>query len=154
MLSKGLGKVIHHRQNDESRSPFYDVLLAAEAQAQKDNKGLWAKSDGSSTVIRVRELQGDVQRSKQLLPYLQRSTRLEGIVEFVASASRFRIFVPKESCIITFLLGGITCPRGARIGPGGKSIGESEPFADEAYRFSKLRCLQHDVILFFLYLIF
>lgn len=145
LLSKGLGKVIHHKQDDENRSPYYNALIVAESQAQKDNKGLWAKSNGSSPIIRVRELQGDVQRSKQLLPFLQRSKRIDGIVEFVASASRFRIYVPKESCIITFLLGGIICPRYARIGPGGKSIGESEPFAEKAYQFSKLRCLQHDV---------
>lgn len=149
MLSKGLGKVIYHKQDDENRSSHYDRLVAAESQAQKDNKGLWAKSDGSSKIIRVRELQKDVQNSKQLFPYLQRTKRLDGIVEFVASASRFRIYIPKESCIILFLLGGISCPRYARIGPGGKPIGESEPFADDAYRFSKSKCLQQDVIFFY-----
>lgn len=55
------------------------------------------------------------------------------------------MYVPKESVIITFLLGGISAPRGARIGPGGKQIGENEPFADEALKFTKKNTLQRDV---------
>lgn len=87
----------------------------------------------------------DAQRSKQFLPYLQRSGRSEGLVEFVVSGSRVRIYVPKETCIITFLFSGINCPRGARMGAGGKLIGESEPFAEEATRFTKSKILQHEV---------
>lgn len=125
----------------DNRSSQYDALLAAEANAEKEKKGLWSEKTDKAPTIRVQELQGDVQRSKQFLPYLQRSTRPEGIVEFVASGSRLRVFVPKETCIFTFLLAGISCPRGARIGPGGKSA----PFADEALKFTKIKCLQHDV---------
>ena len=63
----------------------------------------------------------------------------------MASGSRLRVYVPKETCVLTFLLGGISCPRGARTGPTGKPQGESEPFADEAHRFTRLHCLQQDV---------
>lgn len=35
----------------------------------------------------------------------------EGIVEFLTSGSRMRIYVPKETCLLTFLLGGINCPK-------------------------------------------
>lgn len=93
----------------------------------------------------MQELQGDAQRSKQFLPYLQRSKRMDGIVEFVASASRLRVYVPKESCLITFLLSGIDAPRTARIGPNGKPIGMDDPFAEEAMKFTRYNCLQREV---------
>uniref|UniRef100_A0A915CT61 Staphylococcal nuclease domain-containing protein 1 n=1 Tax=Ditylenchus dipsaci TaxID=166011 RepID=A0A915CT61_9BILA len=145
LVSKGLAKVVRHRQDDDGRSSRYDALLAAEAVAEKEKKGMWADKSENSGLIRVQELQGDAQRSKQFLPYLQRSSRPEGIVEFVSSGSRMRVYVPKETCLITFLLAGISCPRGARIGPGGKLIGESDPGADEALAFTKSKCLQHEV---------
>lgn len=162
LVSRGLAKVVRHRGDDENRSSHYDALLTAEAQAEKAKKGmkcyrilhyqefswlsgLWADQTDKPGTIRVQELQGDAQRSKQFLPYLQRSQRSEGIVEFVSSGSRLRVYVPKETCLITFLLAGIQCPRGARLGPGGKPIGESEPFADEALKFTRSRALQHEV---------
>ena len=36
---------------------------------------------------------------------------LQGVVEFVASGSRFRVYIPRETCVITFLLSGVSCPR-------------------------------------------
>lgn len=91
----------------------------------------------------------DAQRSKQFLPYLQRSGRSEGIVEYIASGSRVRLYVPKETCLITFLFSGIDCPRGARIGPGGKLIGENEPYAEEAAKFTRSKIMQREVGLSF-----
>ncbi|TMS34836.1 hypothetical protein L596_002347 [Steinernema carpocapsae] len=147
LVSHGLAKVVRHRGDDENRSSHYDALLAAEAKAETGKKGMFAEGDPNEKggVIRVQELTGDANRSKQFMPYLQRSTRPEGVVEFVSSGSRCRVYVPKETCIITFLLGGITCPRTARPGPGGKLIGESEPYAEEAMKFTRSKCLQHEV---------
>lgn len=48
----------------------------------------------------------DAQKAKQLLPHLKRGNRIEALVEFVASGSRLRVFIPKESCLVTFLLAG------------------------------------------------
>lgn len=87
----------------------------------------------------------DAQRSKQFLPYLQRAGRSEGIVEFVASGSRVRLYVPKETCLITFLFSGISCPRSMRMGPGGKLVGENEPYAEEATKFTRSMILQREV---------
>lgn len=146
MLARGLGKVIRHKQDDDSRSSHYDALLAAEVKAEKEKKGVWS-DNASEATLRVQELQGDVQRSKQFLPYLQRSVRSDGVVEFVASGSRLRVYIPKETCIVTFLLGGISCPRSARTGAGGRQIGENEPFAEEALQFTKSTALLRDVCL-------
>lgn len=112
--------------------------------------GVWAersaeKDDKQRATVRVQELQGDLQRCKQFLPYLQRTPRLDGIVDFVASASRLRVYVPKEACIITFLLSGINAPRTARISADGKLIGHGEPCSEEALKFTRLKALQRDV---------
>lgn len=90
-------------------------LTNAEANAEKAKKGVWDDENNSKAVLRVNELQGDAARSKQFLPMLQRQTRLDCIVEFVASGSRLRVFAPKENLLITFLLGSINCPKGENL---------------------------------------
>ncbi|KAL3102323.1 hypothetical protein niasHS_003732 [Heterodera schachtii] len=149
LIERGFARAVRHGRDDDNRSPQYDALFAAEAQAEKDKKGIWAEKstekEEKPRTLRVQELQGDAQRCKQFLPYLQRSARLEGIVEFVASASRLRVYVPKESCLITFLLSGINAPRTARIGADGRSIGQDEPCAEGAVKFTRQMALQRDV---------
>ncbi|VDM64518.1 unnamed protein product [Angiostrongylus costaricensis] len=131
LILRGLSKVVRHRSDDENRSSEYDALLAAEANAEKSRKGLFAdKSADKKDTLRIQELQGDLARSKQFLPYLQRSTRAEGVVEFIASGSRLRIYIPKETS--------------GRPGPGGVTT-PSEPFADEATAFTRHLVLQHEV---------
>ena len=48
----------------------------------------------------------DVPKAKQFLPFLQRAGRSDAVVEFVASGSRLRLFLPRETCLITFLISG------------------------------------------------
>ena len=57
-------------------------------------------SDGSSF------LPQDTQKAKQFLPFLQRAGRSEAVVEYVFSGSRLKLYLPKETCLITFLLAG------------------------------------------------
>jgi len=45
-------------------------------------------------------------KAKQFLPFLQRAGKTEALVEFVASGSRLRLYIPKETCLITLLLSG------------------------------------------------
>ncbi|XP_054275181.1 staphylococcal nuclease domain-containing protein 1-like [Macrosteles quadrilineatus] len=141
MVSKGLATVVKYRQDDDQRSSHYDALLAAEMKAQKSGKGLHAKKDTPSH--RINDYSGDAQKAKQLLPHLRRGNRIESLVEFVASGSRLRLFIPKESCLITFLLAGINCQKAPRQIPGGKV--EGDPFGEEALAFTKERCLQREV---------
>ena len=58
----------------------------------------------------------------------QRAGRMSGMVEFVASGSRFRVYIPRETCVITFLLGGIDCAKGTRTMPSGDVVKEGENF--------------------------
>lgn len=143
LVGKGLASVIKYRQDDDQRSVHYDVLRAAEAQAQKGLKGMFSKD---APTHRINDLTTDHSRIKhQYLPSWQRALRTDAVVEFVASGSRFRIFCPKDSCLVTFLLAGISCPRSSRPAVGSAPAQEGEPYGDDALQFSKERILQRDV---------
>uniref|UniRef100_A0A0N5CHK2 Micrococcal nuclease n=1 Tax=Strongyloides papillosus TaxID=174720 RepID=A0A0N5CHK2_STREA len=139
LVKKGYAKVIKHRRDDENRCSQYDALLAAEKEAENLKINLWADNVNTMT-MRVTELIGDYSRAKQFLPSLQRVTKHSGIVEFVTSGSRYRIFLTKENLVISLALSGITCPRAGR--PGGN---DNEPYGVEATNFAKKFALQHDV---------
>ncbi|XP_041876039.1 staphylococcal nuclease domain-containing protein 1, partial [Corvus kubaryi] len=141
LVSKGLATVLRYRQDDDQRSAHYDELLAAEARAIKNGKGLHSKKE--VPIHRVADISGDTQKAKQFLPFLQRAGRSEAVVEYVFSGSRLKLFLPKETCLITFLLAGIECPRGARNAPG--LAQEGEPFSEEATLFTKELVLQREV---------
>ncbi|XP_046390934.1 staphylococcal nuclease domain-containing protein 1 [Ischnura elegans] len=143
MVLKGFATVVKYRQDDDQRSSHYDELIAAEVKAQKSMRGIHAKKD--IPTHRVQEVIGDVTKAKQFLPYLTRARKTEALVEFVASGSRLRLYVPKETCIITFLLAGINCPRGARPAPGGGPPVGGEAFGEEALNFTKRKVLQREV---------
>uniref|UniRef100_A0A158P6P6 Staphylococcal nuclease domain-containing protein 1 n=1 Tax=Angiostrongylus cantonensis TaxID=6313 RepID=A0A158P6P6_ANGCA len=119
LILRGLSKVVRHRSDDENRSSEYDALLAAEANAEKSKKGLFAdKSADKKDTLRIQELQGDLARSKQFLPYLQRMDR---VCAYISLRKQF-----------------------GRPGPGGVTT-PSEPFADEATSFTRHLVLQHEV---------
>lgn len=146
LVGKGLATVIRYRQDDDQRSSKYDELLAAEAQAVKQQKGVHAKKDIPVHRINDLTIAPESARIKhQYLPSWQRALRTDAIVEFVASGSRFRLYIPKESCLVTFLLGGISCPRSSRPATGTQPATIAEPFGDEAYSYVKERILQRDV---------
>lgn len=45
LISKGLGSCLRHRQDDDQRASCYDNLLAAEARAIKNAKGIQSKKE-------------------------------------------------------------------------------------------------------------
>ncbi|XP_077528876.1 staphylococcal nuclease domain-containing protein 1 [Haemaphysalis longicornis] len=141
LVGKGLATVVRYRQDDDQRSQFYNDLLAAEMKAQKSARGLHSKKDAS--VHRVVDLAGDLAKSKQFLPFLQRAGKMEAVVEFVASGSRLRLYVPRENCLATFLLAGISCPRASRQQAGQTVPGER--CGEEALQFTRSLCLQREV---------
>lgn len=143
LISKGLATHVRHRQDDDQRSSCYDDLQAAEVRASKNGKGLHSKKDVPTH--RVADLSGDVGKSRQFLPFLQRAGKSTATVEFVASGSRFRLFLPKETCLLTFLLAGISCPRIKAFNPAGTQIAEDELMGPEAFAFSKELVMQREV---------
>lgn len=144
MIGKGLATVVRHRQDDDQRSPCYNQLIYAENQAVKGQKGVHGRKDNAT--LRVNDLTVDHSRIKvQYLPSWQRALRTDGIVEFVASGSRLRLYIPKDSCLVTFLLAGISCPRSSRPALNGMPAQEGEPYGEEALAFTRDRVLQRDV---------
>lgn len=119
-------------------------MLEAELKAQKASLGVHAKKD--IPTHRVQDTSGDSAKAKKFFPFLKRAQKTEATVEFVASGSRMRLYIPKESVLVTFLLAGINCPRGARPAIGGGPMQDAEPFGEEALHFTKEKCLQHDVV--------
>lgn len=147
LVSKGLARTIRHRQDDEQRSPCYDDLLTAEQQAEKRAVGIFGSPD--SGLHRIVDMTGDAnkERAKGILSVLQRNGRMEGVVEFVSSGSRFRVHLSKDNWIISFILSSINCPRAERRVPAGGSsqqqkIEPAEPYGTEALTFSKENFLQ------------
>jgi len=144
MVSKGYATVVRYRQDDDSRSSCYYELLAAEGKAEKSGKGLHSKKPPAPH--RVQDITGDANKAKQFLPFLQRAGKLDAVVEFVASGSRLRLYVPRETCLFTFLLAGISCPRAARPVPGGAGgLIPGEPFGEEALAFTKDLVMQREI---------
>lgn len=143
MVAKGLATVVRYRQDDDQRAACYDDLLAAEAKAIKGNKGLHNKKESPN--LRINDV-SDPNKAKPYLPSLKRAGRVDAVPEFIASGSRMRMYVPKESSIITFLLAGISCPRASRAAPGGVGgMIEGEPFGSDAMLFTKSQVLQREV---------
>merc|ERR1719242_495325 len=141
LVSKGLATCVRYSADNDQRSSKYDDLLAAEDKAQKSNKGMHGKKDQTSR--RIADVSGDVAKSKQFLPFLQRAGRMQAVVEFIASASRYRLYIPRETCVITFLLSGVSCPRGDRKMK--NEFQEGEPFGNEASAFVKDQIMQKEV---------
>ena len=142
LVSRGLATVVRYAADNDQRSSRYDELLTAEDKAKKSNKGLHNKK--ATAPRRIADVSGDVAKSKQFLPFLQRAGRMQAVVEFIASASRYRLYIPRETCVITFLLSGISCPRGERTMPSGQVI-EAEPYGNEATAYVKDLIMQREV---------
>eukprot|EP01137_Pigoraptor_chileana_P032464 Opistho-2@21860 len=142
LVSKGYATVLRHRADDEQRSKKYDELLVAENRAQKGQKGVHSPKEPPK--YKVPDASEDLKKARERLPFLQRAGRTPAVVEYVASGSRLRLFLPKETCYLTFLLSGIKCPR-ASIRTGADAGQKGEPYGDEALEFTRDRAFQRDV---------
>ena len=54
---------------------------------------------------------------------------------FAHDSRQVRVYIPRETCLITFLLSGISCPRAERVLPQEKIPGE--PYGEQALLFTK-----------------
>ncbi|MCJ1307610.1 hypothetical protein MMC25_001257 [Agyrium rufum] len=138
LVEAGYASVIRHRRDDDDRSPYYDELLAAEEAAQKDEKGMWSpKPPAAKQYVDYSE---SVQKAKVQSSVLMRQKKVPAVVDFVKSASRFTLLIPRENAKLTFVLSSIRAPRSAR-----NPTDSSEPFGQEAHDFANRRCMQRDV---------
>ena len=122
----------------EDRSPAYDDLLAAEAAAQAEQRGIWSPKPPAAK--NYQDYSETLQKAKIQSSVLQRQKRIPAIVDYVKGGSRFTILIPRENAKLTFVLSGIRAPRSAR-----NANEKSEPFGQEAHDFANRRCMQRDV---------
>ena len=139
MAHEGLVTGQKHRTDDE-RSPAYDLILTAEKAAMASKKNIHSSQPPPSRRP-VSDVSADVARAKQFLPFLTRGgDRIKAVVEHVVNGARFKLLIPKEYCVVSFVLSGVRCPQPPR---GADSPGEE--FGIDALNFTRDRCLQHDV---------
>jgi staphylococcal nuclease domain-containing protein 1 len=138
LLERGLATVMRHRASDEDRSPDWDKLMTYESEAITAKKGLHSGKEmvGPKYV----EASESATKAYGYLTTLKRQGRVHAIVDFCASASRFKVIIPKENCRITFVLAGVKAPKTAR-----NAQEKDEPFAREGLAFSTQKALQRDV---------
>ncbi|CRG87683.1 Staphylococcal nuclease domain-containing protein 1 [Talaromyces islandicus] len=138
LVEAGYASVIRHRQDDDDRSPEYDSLLVAEEAAKSEQKGMWASKPPKGK--QYQDYSENLQKAKMEVSILQRQKRVPAVVDFVKSASRFTVLVPRENAKLTFVLSGIRAPKSAR-NPGDPA----DPFGNEAHEFANKRVTQRDV---------
>jgi len=142
LVSKGLATVVRYAADNDQRSSKYDELLQAEDKALKTLKGLHDKKNKPKH--KVNDMTGNITKCKTFFPSLQRAGKLQGVVEFVASGSRFRVYIPRETCILTFLLGGINCAKSTRTMPSGEVV-KGDAHGDECLLHVKEQVMQREV---------
>ena len=79
----------------------------------------------------------------QYLPFFQRAGKLPATVEWVLSAHRLKLYVPKEGVSIAFAPSGIKTP--ARAQPAskdGRPAVAQEPYGPEAFAFTREHFMQ------------
>lgn len=132
LLLKGLGTTVHYRPDDEARSSCYDALRDAEAKAIAKKWGIHGNPDKG--VVRIVDLSSDLTKAKSFMSFLSRgNTRKEAVVEHIFSASRIKVYIPKENCCLNIILAGISAPRA------------SDPYGPESTAFVKSLILQRTV---------
>ncbi|GAA5892084.1 hypothetical protein JCM5296_004053 [Sporobolomyces johnsonii] len=138
LVERGLVSVLRHRQGDDQRSSDYDRLMGAEAKAMEEKKGLHSGKDFPAP--RIIDASESSHKAAPFLSQFKRSGKMAGVVDFVASGSRFKIYLPKQDTKLTFVLSQIRAPRTAR-----NANEKSEPYGPEAALYSSRRLMQRDV---------
>lgn len=122
-LVEGLVSVSRHRIEDD-RSPYYAQFLALEREAVKAKKGMHGnggevrfvdlterfrpRRGEEATEAQTEKAEAHTAKAKQYLPFLQRGKNLVGIVEHEFGPDRFKIYVPSQQIMMSFVLAGIT----------------------------------------------
>lgn len=138
LVAAGLAECVPH-QRDEARSPFYGKLYEAELEAKKKRLGKFASTvPAPFQSVDLTEKKGSGEsksatRAKGFLSLLQHDRpETAGVVEFCFGPTKFKIYCPKENCLIAFALVGVKVVR-------------DSPIETEAFEFVKSRIFQHNV---------
>uniref|UniRef100_A0A6B2KX68 Uncharacterized protein n=1 Tax=Arcella intermedia TaxID=1963864 RepID=A0A6B2KX68_9EUKA len=127
LVRQGLSKVQSH-SDDEPRSVDYQELVVVEKEAIAQHKGVHG-SVYKKANSRLNDLtppppvddEDDTHKRKaltikcrQFLPFLQKHAKIDAVVEYVFAASRYKMVIPSNSCVIMFSLQGMLVERPER----------------------------------------
>lgn len=90
LVERGLLGVLRHKSGDDHRSSDYDRLMAAEARAIEDRKGLHSGRDAPAAP-RIVDASESAHKAAPFLSSFKRQGRIAGVVDYVASGSRFKV---------------------------------------------------------------
>jgi staphylococcal nuclease domain-containing protein 1 len=141
VIAKGYAKVAPHRSDDDT-SEFLDDLVEAEKKAAEGKHGL--HSDKAPAAHRFNDLVGsdNANKAKQMAGSIVRMGKVDGVVDYVFNAGRFKVRLDRENLYIPLVLAGIKVPQTARTVP--RKV-PAEPFADEAYAYVRDLVMQQEV---------
>ncbi|KAF6760252.1 transcription factor [Ephemerocybe angulata] len=136
LVERGLASVVRHKRDDEDRSPDYDKLIAAEQNAASEQKGIHSGKEVPAPKQPL-NLSETATRAAQFLNGFKRLGRIPAVVEYVASGSRFKIFLPKDNQTFTLA----SEPLEPLVAP----MKRQSPLAQSPSEFSTRRYMQRDV---------
>ncbi|KAI9223424.1 hypothetical protein BC828DRAFT_403149 [Blastocladiella britannica] len=120
LISQGYATVVRPRRGEEeNKAANLDDLILAEADATEKKKGMHSGKKPPAGQ-RLHDASETAVKAKQLLPFLERAKKSQGVVDHVINGARLRVLVPREAAKVTLVLSGVRVP------------GRGEPFADEA----------------------
>lgn len=128
--------VVKHKANEE-RSSYYDKLMAAEFNAKDKGKALFS-GDRDPEIWRINDISYEQGARTQQFFVSLKEKKLQGIVEKVHSGGRVKLWIPKQSLMITFALSGVSSPSVSKKG-------DSKPFAQEAKDFANKNLILKEV---------
>lgn len=153
LISTGMLTVIRHR-GEEERASNYEEYLEREKVAISEKVGVHKANSQDSTTGRINDLttQDSKRRAESMLRELSKTNPHQGIVEYISTGSRYRVYLPKKAMLITIALKAVRVPQPSRrtFLPDGSVREEkaAEPHGDQALAFAREKFLQRDVDVF------
>lgn len=151
VVQNGWATLVKHN-SDEERSSIYEALSEMEAAAREAKKGM--HSGKAAPVHRHNDVSapapGETKRARFIgraqgyLAFLQRAGKIRGTVEYVLSAQKLKVYIPKENVTIAFSPSGIVTPQRASPAREGQPASKGEPYGDEAVMFTREHVNQRD----------
>lgn len=105
LLEEGLARVAFHG-GDQPRSRDYQALIIAQNRAAKAGKGIHSSTQKARTNVNDLSRQGEA-KAAQYFGFLKRAGRTHAVVQHVFNASKFKIFIPSENCVLVLSLAGL-----------------------------------------------
>jgi len=141
LVAEGLATVQRHKQG-EDRALDHPLLQASEEAAKRAGKRLHSREE--APIHRYQVLIQNPRLAKEYRPKFQRMGRCAAVVEYIVTASRYRLYIPSQDCMVSFVLAGVRAPGAPRM-QGEKMVAPGEPCGAEALAFARSHLMNREV---------